>query len=120
MTQISDTIQDENSRSGFATEDFDTIDGDLPLTTTAMLDVNNVTEPSVSVTLEQISNLVRKTTINVVKGSKMKDHEHDPAYFTSSFPVLFPYGTGNHQVTERRHSISFPKWISLMLRHSSR
>jgi hypothetical protein len=120
VTHISDTIQDENSRSGFATEDFDIIDGDLPLTTTAMLDVNNVTEASVSVTLDQISDLVQRTTINIVNGSKIKDHRHDPAYFTSSYPVLFPYGTGGHQVTQRIHDISFPKWISLMLCHSSR
>jgi hypothetical protein len=49
----------------------------------------------------------------------MKDHEHDPAYFTSSYPILFPYDTGAHQVAEREHDISFPKWIALLLRHSS-
>jgi hypothetical protein len=120
MIQVSDTIQDEHNRSGFAIEDFDVIDGNLPLTITAMLNVNNVTEPSVSVTLEQLSDLVQRTTINIVKGSKKKDHEHNPAYFTSSYPILFPYDTGGHQAVQRKHDISFPKWIALMLYHSSR
>jgi hypothetical protein len=120
MTQVADTTEDDASRSGFATEELETIDGDLPLTTTAMLDVNNVTEPSVAVTLHQISDLIQEATINVVKGSKIRDPEFDASYFTSSYPVLFPYGTGKHQTSMRKNEIPFDKWIKLMLQHSSR
>src|ERR1700734_200469 len=85
-----------------------------------MLDVNNVSEPSVAVTIHQISDLIQEATINVVKGSKIRDPKLDSSYFTSSFPTLFPYGTGKHHLSERERKIPFNTWISLMLRHSSR
>ena len=120
LIQINDTINDDISRTGLATEDLEALDGDLPLTTTAMLDVNNVSEPSVAVTIHQISDLIQEATINVVKGSKIRDPKLDSSYFTSSFPTLFPYGTGKHHLSERERKIPFNTWISLMLRHSSR
>jgi hypothetical protein len=107
LIQINDTINDDISRTGLATEDLEALDGDLPLTTTAMLDVNNVSEPSVAVTIHQISDLIQKATINVVKESKIRDPKLDSSYFTSSFPTLFPYRTGKYHLSERERKIPF-------------
>jgi hypothetical protein len=39
MTQAADTMEDDASRSGFATEEVEDIHGNQPLTALAMLDV---------------------------------------------------------------------------------
>ena len=47
MGRVVDITAEDASRSGFATEDLDTAEyeGDLPTTTSALLDVNNVSVP---------------------------------------------------------------------------
>ena len=58
----------------------------------------------------------------MVTGSKVLNQYDCDTYFTSAFPTLFPYGTGKHRDPRRegKGQLSLLKWISLMLRHSSR
>jgi len=109
-------------RDGFATEeiDVDEFSGDIPNTTSAIIDVNNVSQPQHLMTLEQLQSLHGNLTINVVPGSDILQHYKDSAYFTSAFPTLFSWGTGKHIDNRRQRSLKLGRWIELLLKNSSR
>ena len=114
-------------RSGFATEDIDTAehDGDLPLTTSAILDTNQVSVPPDIAILQRLIQMKDEKmkgdiTVNVVTGSTPLSERKNPSYFTAAFPTIFPWGTGKHEHPLRHDKISLSTWIKLMLRHSSR
>ena len=117
-----DSIDEDISRSGFATEDIDTADhdGDLPLTTSAILDTSEVSVSPDIATLRRLAELKNEITVNVVTGSTPLTERDNPSYFTSAFPTIFPWGSGKHIHPQREHKISLNTWIKLMLRHSSR
>ena len=109
-------------RDGFATEDADVeeFQGSIPATTSAIIDVNNVSRSSHLLTLQELQSLQSSLTINVVPGNKVLEHYEDPTYFTSAFPTLFPWGTGKHVDDRRKGPLKLRKWIELLLKHSSR
>ena len=95
---------------------------DLPFTSSGIVDVNNITEIPDATTLNRLAQLKGDITANVVTDSKVLNQYDCDTYFTSAFPTLFPYGTGKHRDPRRedKGQLSLLKWISLMLRHSSR
>jgi len=129
MVSVSDPSTEDASRTGFATENPDSIEihGDIPLTASGMVDVNNVTISPHTRTLLRAAELRQQTsavkpnvTVNVVTGSTILNDRSDPTYFTSAFPTLFPYGCGKHLDKRRSRELSFQAWIQLLLRHASR
>ena len=117
-----DSIAEDISRSGFATEDIDSAehDGDLPLTTSAILDTSEVSVSPDIATLQRLAQLKDEVTVNVVTGSTPLTERDNPSYFTSAFPTIFPWGSGKHIHLQRDDNISLSTWIKLMLHHSSR
>ena len=115
-------MDEDISRSGFATEDIDTAehDGDLPLTTSAILDTSEVSVSPDVATLQRLAELKDEITINIVTGSTPLSERDNPSYFTSAFPTIFPWGTGKHILPERGDKVSLNTWTKLTLRHSSR
>ena len=109
-------------RDGFAIEDADVeeFQGSIPATTSAIIDVNNVSRLSHLLTLPELQSLQSSLTINVIPGSKVLEYYEDPTYFTSAFPTLFPWGTGKHVDNRRKGPLKLRKWIELLLKHSSR
>lgn len=62
-----DITAEDASRSGFATEDLDTAEYEGDLSTSTLLDVNNVSvSPQVS-TLNALTSLKTEITVNVIK-----------------------------------------------------
>jgi Domain of unknown function (DUF6570) len=122
MGRVADITAEDASRSGFATEDLDTAEyeGDLPTTTSALLDVNNVSVPPQVSTLNTLASLKSEVTVNVVMGNKIINDHEDETFFTSAFPTLFPYGVGKHIDSRRNVQLSLGEWAQLMLKHSSR
>ena len=158
MGRVMDPSPEDATRSGVATDDPDSseIHGDLPVTTSCIVDVNNLFAPHQLAKLETlkslsenavmlnrhpdnrgpsasepnddiaesdgavVDSLSENATINVVTGNAIKNYEDDPSYFTSAFPVLFPYGTGGHKDQHRTVPLSLSDWVRLLLRHSSR
>lgn len=123
MARIRRAPSEDASRSGYGVEDMDILglDGDLPISASALIDTNGVSESSVVSTLQGLAQLKESEKIvNVVTGKDLlSDYEMD-YYFTAAFPVLFPYGTGKHIHSDRPKQLSLSRWIQLMLRHSSR
>ena len=117
-----DFTDEDISRSGFATEDIDTADhdGDLPLTTSAILDTSEVSISPDIATLRRLAELKNEVTVNVVTGSTPLIERDNPSYFTSAFPTIFLWGTAKHIHPKRDDNLSLNTWIKLMLRHSSR
>ena len=117
-----DSMDEDISRSGFATEEIDTVEheGDLPLTTSAILDTSEVSVSPDIATLRRLAELKNEITVNVVTGSTPLTERDNPSYFTSAFPTIFPWGSGKHIHPQRDRKISLNTWIKLMLRHSSR
>ena len=115
-------MDEDISRSGFAMEENDTAEheGDLPLTTSAILDTSEVSVSPDIATLRRLAELKNEITVNVVTGSTPLTERDNPSYFTSAFPTIFPWGSGKHIHPQREHKISLNTWIKLMLRHSSR
>ena len=115
-------MDEDISRSGFAMQEIDTAEheGDLPLTTSAILDTSEVSVSPDIATLRRLAELKNETTINVVTGSTPLSERDNPSYFTSAFPTIFPWGTGKHIHSERYDKLSLNTWTKLMLRHSSR
>ena len=117
---------EDASRNGFATEDLDTeyFQGDIPNVISAVLDVNNTVKPTHLIMLkklEEMSKEVEKNlTINVITGSDILQPHENPAYFTSAFPTLFPWGTGKHRDSEGKPILPLKKWTQLLLQDSSR
>ena len=124
MGRVMDPSVEDATRSGVATDDPDSseIQGDLPVTTSGIIDVDNSLEPHEIVKLDTLKSLSENAMINVVTGNMIKNHTDDPSYFTSAFPVLFPYGTGKHNYKDERRTVplSLSDWVRLLLRHSSR
>ena len=120
---VSDPSAEDASRDGFAMNNDDNFEttGDLPFTSSGVVDVNNIAEvPDVS-TLNRLAQLKNDITVNVVKGSKILNQYDCESYFTSAFPTLFPYGTAKHRdLRWENKQLSLLKWVTLMLRHSSR
>ena len=120
--RIADPSAEDASRSGFALEDPDMegVEGDLPITTSAIIDVSRVSESPNAVTLKRLVELKNEITINVVNGSSVLNDYVDGKYFTSAFPILFPWGTGKHIDRRREQQLSLSTWTCLLLKHSSR
>jgi hypothetical protein len=122
MAQGSDVSNDDLSGTGFATEDIDVLHshGSLPITSSAIVDVNQVSQSAVSVSLRTLASLSADATCNVVFGNSLKSDFTDPAFFTSAFPLLFPYGIGKHIDSKRKIELKLSTWVSLLLKDSSR
>ena len=127
MSHVTDSAAEDASRSGFATDDLDdgTFEGDIPLTVSSVLDVNDVTRSSEVALLQQLArtrnrNYTDEIVINVVTGKTVLSDYGDPTYFTSAFPTLFHYGTGKHLDARRTNELQLSAWIRLLLKHSSR
>ena len=122
MSHLSDSHLDDASRSGFATKEIDSniISSSISLSTSAILDVNCVFQSRDAATLKTLAIMTSNLTINVVNDRTPKNDYDDESYFTSAFPLLFPYGTEKHIDNRRRVPLSFSLWLSLLLTHSSR
>src|SRR5438477_4717118 len=112
MGRVFDTTAEDVSRSGFATDDLDTAEyeGDLPTTTSALLDINNVSVPPQVGTLNGLASLKAEITVNVVTGNRIINDREDETFFTSAFPTLFPYGSGKHIDIRRDVQLSLGEW----------
>jgi hypothetical protein len=135
IAHMADSSTEDASRSGFAVEDHDIecFEGDIPLTISGIVDVNDITQPPEVTTLQSlvhtqmeaqnqipVSSSSAQTTAYVVTGIRILSDFHDPTYFTSAFPTIFPYGTGKHLDSRRHTELHISKWVELLLKHSSR
>jgi hypothetical protein len=94
---------------------------DLPFTFSGIVNVNNIAEIPNATMLNHLTQLKGDITANVITSSKVLNQYDCDTYFISAFPTLFPYGTGKHRDSRREaKQLSLLKWVSLMLRHSSR
>ena len=125
--RVPDPSAEDACRDGFTMDDPDNDDPDnrektqdLPLTSSGIVDTNNIAEIPDHTTLTRIARLKDDVTINVVTGSKILNQYECPTYFTSAFPCIFPYGTGKHLDSRRQHKLPLLSWVALLLRHSSR
>lgn len=124
---LRDGSQEDNARMGVATEDLDSpnIDGDVPMTTTGIVDINRVSQPTQLDAVQHLSLWKDDKTINVITGNKILSEENLASYFTSAFPTLFPWGTGKH-LDDRRpqeprtEKLFLKTWLQLLLKNSSR
>ena len=68
-------------------------------------------------TLNHLTQLKVNITANIIIGSKVLNQYDCDIYFTSAFPILFPYSTGKHRDLRRegKGQLSLLKWVSLML-----
>ena len=98
MGRVFDITAEDASRSGISTEDLDTAEyeGDLPTTTSALLDVNNVSLPPQVSTLNALASLKAEVTVNVITRNKIINDYEDETFFTSAFSTLFPYDVEKH------------------------
>ena len=73
IERVSDPSAEDASRDDFAMDDpdNDATDGDLPFTSSGIVDVNNIAEVPDSTTLNRLAQLKNGITINVVTGSKI-------------------------------------------------
>ena len=133
---VSDSSVENTARDGFTMDNPDDDDiaddddnvaadddiaHDLPFTSSGIVDVNNIAEIPDAITLNRLAQLKADITVNVITGSKILNQYDCDIYFTSAFPTIFPYGTGKHRDSRREaKQLSLLKWVSLMLRHSSR
>jgi hypothetical protein len=107
-------------------------EGDIPFNVSGILDMNSITCVPEIATLQALANTQMKaqnrpsitsagdTTTNVVTGSRILSDFHDPTYFTSAFPTVFPYGTGKHIDPRCAKELDLSTWVELLLKHSSR
>jgi hypothetical protein len=132
--------EEDSTRSGVAVEDMDeeAIEGDLPITTSAIIDCNNnmvsdqlrvltgletVVEAGpdgtsqIQIDKEHVSQPV---DLNVLPGDPLLNQWRDPFFFTGAFPTMFPRGLGKHLDGRRSPSLSFKDWSRLMVLNSSR
>jgi len=103
------------------------IQGHLPLSSTAILDVNSIgNHPDADLLLELAATKKgdslgkMEKIINVRNGQKTLSDYEDEVFFSSAFPTLFPYGSGKHLDSRRKQPLSFKIWLKLLLQHSSR
>jgi hypothetical protein len=123
MGRIKNAASDDASRSGHGVEDMDIagIEGDLPMSASALIDTNGVSESPIAAKLQELARLKdSERFVNVVTGKDLlSDYDRD-YYFTAAFPTLFPYGTGKHLDSRRQNQLSLSRWVQLLLRNSSR
>ena len=119
---MEDGSEEDDARTGVATEDMDTVEvtGDVPMTTSVVVDIDRVSQPSQLQTIQHISLWKNDATINVVTGNSILSEETLHCYFTAAFPTIFPWGTGKHIDNRRSGSLTLKKWIQLLLKNSSR
>jgi hypothetical protein len=121
---LEDGSDEDNARTGVASEDIDNpeMDGDLPLTTSGIVDIDSVSQPSQLKTLQHISLCKDEKTINVLTSNNILSEQTHRSYFTSAFPTIFPWGTGKHLDDRRSEDLNLDlkKWVQLLLRNSSR
>src|SRR5579859_5628779 len=120
--EVEDESAENDARTGVATEEMDTDDfeGDIPMTTSAIVDIAAVSQSSQLQAIQHISLWKNDATINVVTGNSILSEETLHCYFTAAFPSLFPWGTGKHIDNRRSDSLTLKKWIQLLIRNSSR
>ena len=120
--EVEDGSEEDNARTGVATEDMDTVEitGDVVMTTSVVVDIDGVSQPSQLQAIQHISLWKNDTTINVVTGNSILSEETLHCYFTAAFPTIFPWGTGKHIDNRRLGSFTLKKWIQLLLKNSSR
>src|SRR5579859_2269659 len=123
MGRVRHSGSEDASRSGYGVEDMDitSIEGDLPISASALVDTNGVSDSPTVAKLQELARLKNaERVVNVVTGTNLlSDYEVD-YYFTAAFPTIFPYGSGKHLDGRRRDQLSLSRWIQLLLRHSSR
>jgi len=121
---LEDGSEEDNARVGVATEDVDNaeLEGDLPLTTSGIADIEGVSQPGQLKALQHISLWKDDKMINVLTGSNILNEETLPSYFTSAFPTIFPWGTGKHLDNRRtgESRLDLKRWMQLLLKNSSR
>jgi hypothetical protein len=94
---LEDGSTEEAARSGI--EDINTpeLDGDLPMTSSGIIDIEVVSRLSQLKAFQHISLWKDdKLAINVLTGNNILNEETLPSYFTSAFPIILPWGTGKH------------------------
>src|SRR5579859_4458054 len=114
--------EEDDARTGVATEDMDTddIEGDIPITTSALVDIARVSQPSQLQAIQHIYLWKNDMTINVITGNHILSEETLVCHFTAAFPTLFPWGTGKHIDNRRSTPLTLKRWIQLLMRNSSR
>src|SRR5271155_879480 len=117
-------ISEDASRSGYGVEDMDitSIDGDLPMSASVLVDTTGVSDSPTVAKLQELARLKTSSerVVNVVNGANLlSDYEVD-YYFTAAFPTIFPYGSSKHLDGRRHDQLSLSCWIQLLLKHSSR
>ena len=121
---LEDGSEEDNARVGVATEDVDNaeLEGDLPLTTSGIVDIEGVSQPGQLKALQHISLWKDDKMINVLPGNNILNEETLPSYFTSAFPTIFPWGTGKHFDNRRtgESRLDLKRWMQLLLKNSSR
>ena len=120
---LEDGSEEDNARVGVATEDVDNaeLEGDLPLTTSGIVDIEGVSQPGQLKALQHISLWKDDKIINVLTGNNILNEETLPSYFTSAFPTIFPWGTGKHLDNRRagESRLDLKRWMQLLLKNSS-
>jgi hypothetical protein len=114
--------------------DTDLVTGDLPLSSSVILDVNGTSENHDAALLSELaegsvqvaaakaapSSQIREKVVNVASATKLMSDYEDGHFFTAAFPTVFPYGTGKHLHLRRGEPLGIRSWVSLLLQHSSR
>jgi len=123
MGRVRYSGSEDASRSGYGVEDMDitSMEGDLPISASALVDTNGVSDSLTVAKLQELARLKNsERVVNVVTGTNLlSDYEVD-YYFTAAFPTIFPYGSGKHLDGRRRDQLSLSRWIQLLLKYSSR
>src|SRR5436305_10679731 len=98
MRRVADISIEDAFRSDFATEDIDSAEyeDDLSTTTSALLDINNVSVPCQVGTFNGLACLKTEVTVNVVIENRIINDREDETFFTSAFFTLFPYDSEKH------------------------
>src|SRR5579859_3947243 len=121
MGHISNNVSEQIDRAGPADDEIDSFEVcDDIITTSGILDINDISQSANAVTLRRLASLLDEDNIKVVHGSNLMSSWDNIAYFTSAFPSLFPYGTGKHKDPRRSKQLSLKEWACLLLRHCSR
>ena len=120
--KVEDGSEEDDARMGVAIEEMDTaeVEGDILMTTSAIIDIAGVSQPSQLQAIQHISVWKNDATINVVTDNSILSEETLHSYFTAAFPTIFPWGTGKHIDNRRSESLTLKKWVQLLLRNSSR
>ena len=96
--ELEDGSEENDACTGIATEEMDTaeVKGDVPITTSAIVDIAGVSQPSQLQAIQHISLWKNDVIINVITGNSILNEETLQSYFTAAFPTIFPWGTRKH------------------------